>query len=180
MFAIVAIRRDEVDTALCEPLAQRIGVVSAVGDHALWLLPRTAFGLRDFDFGERGLRKRNFSRRGTFEPNSQRKTAASRSQEKDTGRAKIATPRRSATPTKCPLGRPGCKPMDGRACPCAASALAAVAQSTPTAPHSTTRTASCSCKKCSKPPTSGKVSSLRPNLFMKHALGHIAGSPSAK
>jgi hypothetical protein len=75
VLAVLAIRHDEIDTALCEPLAQRIGVVGAVGDYAFGLLPRTAFGSRDFDFGERGLRKRNFCRRGTFEPNSQRKTA---------------------------------------------------------------------------------------------------------
>jgi hypothetical protein len=75
VFAVLAIGHDEVDTALCEPLAQRVGVVGAVGDYAFGLLPRTAFGPRDFDFGERGFRKRNFSRRGTFEPNSQRKTA---------------------------------------------------------------------------------------------------------
>ena len=55
---VLAIRHDEVDTALCEPL------------------PRAAFGSRDLDFGERGFRKRNFSRRGTFEPNSQWKTLA--------------------------------------------------------------------------------------------------------
>ena len=75
VLAVLAIGHDEVDTALCEPLAQRIGVVGAVGDHALGLLSWTAFGSRDFHFGERGLRKCNFSRRGTFEPNSQRKTA---------------------------------------------------------------------------------------------------------
>jgi hypothetical protein len=75
VFAVLAIRDDEVDTALCEPLAQRSGVVGSDGDYAFGLLPRTAFGARDFDFGERGFRKRNFSRRGTFEPNSQRKTA---------------------------------------------------------------------------------------------------------
>jgi hypothetical protein len=74
VLAVLAIRDDEVDTALCEPLAQRIGVVGAVGDYAFGLLPRTAFGAGDFDFCERGLRKRNFSRRGTFQPNSQRKT----------------------------------------------------------------------------------------------------------
>ena len=73
--AVVPVRHDEVDTALCEPLAQWIGVVGAVGDYAFGLLPRSAFGARDFDFGERGFRKRNFSRRSTFEPNSQRKTA---------------------------------------------------------------------------------------------------------
>ena len=74
-FAVLAIRHDEVYPALCEPLAQRIGVVGAVGDYAFGLLPWTTFGSRDLDFGERGFRKRNFSRRGTFEPNSQRKTA---------------------------------------------------------------------------------------------------------
>ena len=75
VLAVVAIRHDEVNTALCQPLAQRIGVVGAVGDYAFGLLPRTPFGTGDLDLGERGLRKRNFSRRGTFEPNSQRKTA---------------------------------------------------------------------------------------------------------
>ena len=75
VFAVLAIGHDEFDTALCEPLAQRIGVVGSVGDYAFGLLPRTTFGSRDLDFGERGFRKRNFSRRGTFEPNSQRKTA---------------------------------------------------------------------------------------------------------
>src|ERR1700739_4117080 len=80
--------------------------------------------------------------------------AASRSQETDTCRAKSATPLRSATPTKCPPGSPGWKPTDGLACPCAASALATEARSTPTAPHSITGTASCSCKKFIKPPAS--------------------------
>jgi hypothetical protein len=75
LLVVVAIRDDEVDAALLEPLAQRVGVVGAVGDHALRLLPRPAFGPGDFDFGERGFRKRNFCRRGTFQPNSQRKTA---------------------------------------------------------------------------------------------------------
>ena len=74
--AILAIRNDEVDASLPESLPQRVGVVGAVGDHALRLLPRPAFGPGDFDFGERGFRKRNFCRRGTFQPNSQRKTAA--------------------------------------------------------------------------------------------------------
>jgi hypothetical protein len=73
--AVLAIGNDEVDAALGQPFAQRIGVVGAIGDHTFRPLPRPAFGTRDFDFGERGFRKRNFSRRGTFEPNSQRKTA---------------------------------------------------------------------------------------------------------
>ncbi len=73
--AVLAVWNDEVDAAFLEPLAQRIGVVSAVGDHAFRFLPGTAFGARDLNLSERGFRKRNFSRRGTFEPNSQRKTA---------------------------------------------------------------------------------------------------------
>ena len=73
--AVLAVRNDEVDAALFEPLAQRIGVIGTVGDHAFWLRSRTAFGRGDLDFGKRGLGKRNFSRRGTFKPNSQRKTA---------------------------------------------------------------------------------------------------------
>ena len=72
---VLPVRNDEVDAALLEPLAQRIGVIGTVGDHPFWLRPWPAFGAGDFDLGERGFRKRNFSRRGTFEPNSQRKTA---------------------------------------------------------------------------------------------------------
>ena len=66
---------DEIDASFPQPFPQRVGVVSAVGDHAFRLLSRPAPGARDFDLGERGFRKRNLSRRGTFEPNSQRKTA---------------------------------------------------------------------------------------------------------
>ena len=73
--AIFAIRNDEVDASLCQPFAQRVGVVGSIGYHTLRLLSRPAFAARDFDFGERGFRKRNFCRRGTFKPNSQRKTA---------------------------------------------------------------------------------------------------------
>ena len=75
VLAVLAVWNDEVDTALGQPLAQRIGVVGTVGDHPFRLRSWAAFGAGDFDFGERGFRKRNFSRRGTFEPNSQRKTA---------------------------------------------------------------------------------------------------------
>jgi hypothetical protein len=74
-FAVLAVRDDELDASFVQPFTQWIGVVGAVGDHPFWLLSRTAFWTRDFDFGERGFGKRNFSRRGTFEPNSQRKTA---------------------------------------------------------------------------------------------------------
>jgi hypothetical protein len=76
VLAVLAVGNDEVDAPLFEPFAQGIGVVGAVGDYAFGLLTRTAFGARDLDCGERGLRKRNFSRRGTFEPNSQRKSFA--------------------------------------------------------------------------------------------------------
>jgi len=75
VLAVLAVWDDEVDASFLEPFSQRIGVVGAVGDHPYRLRSRTPFGARDFDFGERGFRKRNFSRRGTFEPNSQRKTA---------------------------------------------------------------------------------------------------------
>jgi hypothetical protein len=47
--------------------------------------------------------------------------------------------------------RPVGGPTDGLACPCAASAQAAEVRSTPTAHHSTTGNASCSCKKFIKP-----------------------------
>jgi hypothetical protein len=73
--AVLAVWNDEVDASLLQAFAQRVGVVGAVGDHPFRLLPGATFGARDFDFSERGFRKRNFSRRGTFEPNSQRKTA---------------------------------------------------------------------------------------------------------
>jgi hypothetical protein len=59
VLAGLAIRYDEVDTAFCEPLAPRIGVVGAVRDGGLWLLPGTAFGSRNFDFD---LRKCNSDR----------------------------------------------------------------------------------------------------------------------
>jgi hypothetical protein len=76
LLVVLAVRNDEVDASLLEPLAQRIGVVGALGDRAFRLYSRPTFGARNLDFGERGFRKRNFSRRATFEPNSQRKTAA--------------------------------------------------------------------------------------------------------
>jgi hypothetical protein len=75
-FVVGPVRHDQLDAAPGEPLAQRIGVVGAVCDHALGLLSRSAFRAGDFDLGERGFRKRNFSRGGTFQPNSQWKTLA--------------------------------------------------------------------------------------------------------
>lgn len=71
---VFPVRRNQFDAALLQSLAQRVGVVAAVGDHALRLLPRAAFPTWYPDFGERGFRKRNFTGGGTFQPNSQRKT----------------------------------------------------------------------------------------------------------
>src|ERR1700679_529558 len=87
-------------------------------------------------------------------------TVASRLRERDTCPAENATPHPSATPTVCPPDRPGWTPTVGPACPCAASALAAEARSSPTAPHSTTRIASCSSKKFIKLPASHKSPQL--------------------
>jgi hypothetical protein len=75
VLAVVPVRNDEVDATFFDPLTQRIGVLSAVGVYAFRLLPVTAFGSWDFDFGKRGFGKRNFCRRGTFKPHSQRNTA---------------------------------------------------------------------------------------------------------
>jgi hypothetical protein len=73
-FVVLPIGHDQINATLFEPLAQRIGIVSAVSNYALGLLPRAALWSRHTDFGKRGFRKCSFSRRGTFEPNSQRKT----------------------------------------------------------------------------------------------------------
>jgi hypothetical protein len=71
---VFPVRRNQLNASSFQSLAQWVRVIGPVGDHTLRLLPRTAFGSGDADFGERGLRKRSFSRRGTFKPNSQRKT----------------------------------------------------------------------------------------------------------
>src|SRR5215467_2325549 len=71
---VLPIGHDQFDSAAAQSLAQRIGIVAAIGDHPLRFLPRAAFRARDTDFGQRGFRKRNFTRRGSFQPNSQRKT----------------------------------------------------------------------------------------------------------
>jgi hypothetical protein len=74
VFAVLAVRNDEIDDSVGQTLPQRVGVAGAGGDHALRLLLRPAFGTGEFDFGERGFDRRNFCRRGTFQPNTQRKT----------------------------------------------------------------------------------------------------------
>jgi hypothetical protein len=74
VLVVLPVGNDEFDATLPQALAQRVGVVGAIRNHALRLAPRTALGAWDRDCGERGFRKRSFSRRGTFQPNSQRKT----------------------------------------------------------------------------------------------------------
>jgi hypothetical protein len=71
---VFPIRRNQFDTSFLEPLAQRVGVISAAGDDSFRLLPWTATRPEDASFGDCGLRKVNFTRGGTFQPNSHRKT----------------------------------------------------------------------------------------------------------
>ena len=71
---VVPVRHNQFDAALLQSPTQRVGIITAIGNHALGLLPWAAFRTWNADFAERGLRKRNFTRRGTFQPNSQRKT----------------------------------------------------------------------------------------------------------
>ena len=71
---VFPVGRDQFDSPFLQPLAQRIGVISGIGDYPFRLLPWPAFCARDTDLLERVFRKRNFCRRGTFQPNSQRKT----------------------------------------------------------------------------------------------------------
>jgi hypothetical protein len=74
LFVVLPVLSDQVDASPFPSLPQRVGVVTAFGDHPLRLLPRLPLASRDADFVERGVRKRNFCRRGTFQPNSQRNT----------------------------------------------------------------------------------------------------------
>ena len=71
---VLAVGRNQFNPSLLQSLAERVGIVAAVGDHALRLSPGAAFPAWDPDFVERGFRKRNFTGGGTFQPNSQRKT----------------------------------------------------------------------------------------------------------
>ena len=74
LLVVAAVGNNQFDAPFLPPLAQRIGIISAVRDHTLRFLPGPSFAPRDADFLERGVRKRNFCRRGTFQPNSQRNT----------------------------------------------------------------------------------------------------------
>ena len=73
-FVVLPIRRNQFEPSFLEALAERVGVVAAIGYDALWLLSRTAARPGDADFGNCGFRKLNFTRGGTFQPNSHRKT----------------------------------------------------------------------------------------------------------
>ena len=50
---VLPVGDDEFDTTLPQTLAQWVGVVGAIRNHALRLAPRTALGTRDRDLGER-------------------------------------------------------------------------------------------------------------------------------
>src|ERR1039458_2140318 len=104
-------------------------------------------------------------------------TAASRSPEKDICQAGTATLHPSATPTGCLPDKPGSKPRVGHACPCAASAQAAVARSTPTALHSITQIASCSCKNFIKPPASYRSPQLEAESIYETRSSHGVPNP---
>src|SRR5664280_1858715 len=56
LLVIAPIRRNQFDASLLQSPTQRVGVVAAIGNHALGLLPGAALAPRDADFGERGLR----------------------------------------------------------------------------------------------------------------------------
>ena len=73
-----AMRRDQFDSALCQPLAQRIAVVGFVGDHAQRFLPRTPCTMTPTyaDRRERCFREPNFRWGCRVKVLSQRKTAA--------------------------------------------------------------------------------------------------------
>ena len=71
---VLAVGHDQFNASLVQAAAQRVGIVSGVGNHPLRLLPRAALRSRNADFLERGFRKLNFTGGGTFQPNSQRKT----------------------------------------------------------------------------------------------------------
>src|SRR6266851_5177051 len=66
MLVVLPIGNDQVDSAAAQSLAQRIGIIPAIGNHTLRFLSRAAFRSRDTDFSQRGFRKRNFTRGGTL------------------------------------------------------------------------------------------------------------------
>src|SRR6266849_1660975 len=76
--AVGAMRRDQFDSAPCQPLAQRIAVVGFVGDHPHRFLPRTPCTMTPTyaDRRERRFREPDFRRGCRVKVLSQRNTAA--------------------------------------------------------------------------------------------------------
>src|SRR5258707_8573279 len=76
--AVAAMRRDQFDSAPCQPLAQRIAVVGFVGDHPHRFLPRTPCTMTPTyaDRRERRFREPDFRRGCRVKVLSQRNTAA--------------------------------------------------------------------------------------------------------
>src|SRR5437899_3572695 len=76
--SVGAMRRDQFDSAPCQPLAQRIAVVGLVGDHPHRFLPRTPCTMTPTyaDRRERRFREPDFRRGCRVKVLSQRKTAA--------------------------------------------------------------------------------------------------------
>ena len=76
--AVRAMRRDQFDSAPCQPLAQRIAVVGFVGNHPHWLLPRPARTMAPAyaDRRERRFREPDFRPGCSVKVVSQRNTAA--------------------------------------------------------------------------------------------------------
>src|SRR6266478_4508692 len=76
--AVGAMRRDQFDSAPCQPLTQRITVVGLVGDHPHGLLSRPTRTMTPTyaDRRKRGFREPDFRRGCRVKVVSQRKTAA--------------------------------------------------------------------------------------------------------
>src|SRR5258707_809520 len=76
--AVAAMRRDQFDSAPCQPLAQRIAIVGFVGDHPHRFLPRTPCTMTPTyaDRRERRFREPDFRRGCRVKVLSQRNTAA--------------------------------------------------------------------------------------------------------
>ena len=131
-------------------------------------------------FRHRGAPARPAMRRATHAAPPTASTVASRSPVTDTCRA--GTPRRTG-PQRPQNALQADQARGPRPAPLVLAPLRLRQQRLDQLPllhRSTTQTASCPCKKFNKRPASRGVPSLRPNLFMKHALEHRHGSTSAR
>jgi len=138
---VLAIRGDQLDAPRSQALAQGIGIIASVGDHALWVLSRATSRLRDRDFGQRGFRKRNFCRRGTFQPNSQRNTFTVCQYHPLRSLAALSFPDRKA-PFLAGAKLPSKKLSSQRSRPFSSSAPSRVRQASNQTP--------CSCQRCNR------------------------------